>query len=1345
MRKRLLSFLLTLCMVLTLMPAAAMAEDSSETVDAMSETSVSVAEATLSALQAGIDSAVSQNIGTVDVTVSVTMNGETGTLDLKGRTIVIQRSSIGKLNDIFLKSSTLTVTDSVGGGTIEAPYYDTQTLSDNTQYYSGSNIFAVNSGSSLTIEAGTYKSACAQFISCGGSDATINGGSFICTGDLNVLDYKRAFTVYNYAIGSSTTTKTSSFTMTAGSVRQVNSSDTQGIYGIVAYDGATVTLGKSSDGTGPSISVGRNPLLTELSQYYEDGNAFDPVNGSFTVYGGTYASTSANLTVGTTEHNGRPSSALAAMNGGNYSISGGTFESAGSYAILASLQPNTDRSSGTIAVPADARAEITVSGGSFKGTSGIYSNTKSDAQSEDNSLSLSGGKFSAKPDDSNIADGYAVIKNSGSDSSTYPYNVVEASQPITVSALQTLIDGTSGNSLAVNSFVEAEGSDTLDLKGKTITFGKNSEEKSCAIIVPEGKSLDVKGNGTILSNEDGETVEGQPNNYISGQLFDVEVGAKLTIENGTYQTAFGGFINAFGADIVIDDCTYISTADFSKHDCSSFIDLNAGGGYSGYARRGSTLTMTAGSLSEQTPSASYGMFGIIAYDGSTVTLGSESGHTGPAITVGRTPVITLLSLYHKTADTVNGTFTVYGGTYKSTLAGQTGSYPFSAMSFLNGGDYLISGGTFESASQPAVTAALEPAGSTAIPADARAAVTITGGSFKGASGSDIIKSVKHSTQTADNAVSVSGGKFSAKPGSSYIAEGYEAVSNGDSDSSIYPYLVQAPKTPVTISGLSISDKTYDGTAAALSGTALVKTTAGNTDVTSSCGTLVCRYTSTDGGTYDSMSAPKNAGSYKLIVSVPSDNDTYAGSAEITFTISKAAPVCTAPKNLIAVYGNTLADVDISSGTGDGTWSWVKAVTTPVGNAGANMFSMVFTPKDTANYSTITDAGVTVQVAKAQNEGYGTAQSKEYLVDRASAGQSKYKLPCTELEGVSWHVDSYSHNHILTEAEPSVSGGEITFTTTDTAALNETDTIVITVTSTNYQDIALTLTVTAADMPRVEITTSPAGAFYNTGDSAAALTVSASAEDSGTLSYQWYSSSTDSTENGTPIDGALAESYTPSTLRAGTVYYYCIVTDTLGTLTADAASTAAKVKVTDFLFQDTQEGAWYMTAVAYVNAHGLMTGKDPTTFAPSEYLVRGQFATILYRIEGTPDVTYFPQFPDVQNNGAFYVKPALWAYQAGVISGYQNGNFGPADKINREQMATMMYRFANYKGYKPEANGDISAYPDASNVSGFAAEAMKWAVGNGIISGDNGKLNPQGTANRAVCAMIIMRFMQKYGE
>ncbi len=183
-------------------------------------------------------------------------------------------------------------------------------------------------------------------------------------------------------------------------------------------------------------------------------------------------------------------------------------------------------------------------------------------------------------------------------------------------------------------------------------------------------------------------------------------------------------------------------------------------------------------------------------------------------------------------------------------------------------------------------------------------------------------------------------------------------------------------------------------------------------------------------------------------------------------------------------------------------------------------------------------------------------------------------------------------------------------------------------------------------------------------------------------------------------------------------------------------------VSQMPFVDVSKGAWFYPYVQTVFYNGLMNGKNDTQFAPGENLARAQFSLILYRMSGSPEVDAKSEFKDVADND-WYTDAVIWASKAGVVTGYtDSGLFGPGDDINREQMAVMMYRYANYCNLDTSARASLNQFKDASYVNSFAREAMQWAVAEGIITGkDNGtKLDPQGNASRAECATIISRFM-----
>ena len=175
------------------------------------------------------------------------------------------------------------------------------------------------------------------------------------------------------------------------------------------------------------------------------------------------------------------------------------------------------------------------------------------------------------------------------------------------------------------------------------------------------------------------------------------------------------------------------------------------------------------------------------------------------------------------------------------------------------------------------------------------------------------------------------------------------------------------------------------------------------------------------------------------------------------------------------------------------------------------------------------------------------------------------------------------------------------------------------------------------------------------------------------------------------------------------------------------------------FEDVKESDWYYEAVNYVSSRGIMTGMSEKIFGPVLELKRAHFATLIYRMEGSPDVAYKEKFADVPQ-GEFYSDAVIWANENGIINGYDDtGLFEPGRNISREELAVMLYRYANCRGLDTSNNEDLSAFPDKGKVNIYAKDAIAWAVEKGVITGDKGKLNPQGKANRAECAAMIQRF------
>ena len=184
------------------------------------------------------------------------------------------------------------------------------------------------------------------------------------------------------------------------------------------------------------------------------------------------------------------------------------------------------------------------------------------------------------------------------------------------------------------------------------------------------------------------------------------------------------------------------------------------------------------------------------------------------------------------------------------------------------------------------------------------------------------------------------------------------------------------------------------------------------------------------------------------------------------------------------------------------------------------------------------------------------------------------------------------------------------------------------------------------------------------------------------------------------------------------------------------------------FADVAADAWYADAVQYVYENGMMSGTSETAFSPDVTTTRGMIVTILYRLEGSPDLSNenlgYP-YADVDAN-AYYADAVYWARQNGIVSGMSAEQFAPNDAITREQMAAILYRYAQFKGYDVSAKADLSVYTDAAQVSTYATDAMAWANGAQLIAGTSqATLTPAGNATRAQVATVLMRFCENIAK
>ena len=175
------------------------------------------------------------------------------------------------------------------------------------------------------------------------------------------------------------------------------------------------------------------------------------------------------------------------------------------------------------------------------------------------------------------------------------------------------------------------------------------------------------------------------------------------------------------------------------------------------------------------------------------------------------------------------------------------------------------------------------------------------------------------------------------------------------------------------------------------------------------------------------------------------------------------------------------------------------------------------------------------------------------------------------------------------------------------------------------------------------------------------------------------------------------------------------------------------------FRDVKSTDWSFNAIRDSVSNKMILGYNSTKFAPNEKITRGMIVTILHRMEGQPYVSGTSKFSDVQNTSDFYYVATKWAAKNNIVSGYSNGKFGPNDPVTREQLAVILNQYCRHKGKYKATTANLAIFKDINKISSYAKCGMNWAVGNKIINGSKGNLNPQGTATRAEAAAMLSNY------
>ena len=224
-------------------------------------------------------------------------------------------------------------------------------------------------------------------------------------------------------------------------------------------------------------------------------------------------------------------------------------------------------------------------------------------------------------------------------------------------------------------------------------------------------------------------------------------------------------------------------------------------------------------------------------------------------------------------------------------------------------------------------------------------------------------------------------------------------------------------------------------------------------------------------------------------------------------------------------------------------------------------------------------------------------------------------------------------------------------------------------------------------------------------------------------------------------------------RSGNVWSFTVTaedgtTSKTYTVTVSTASLPIPVKpATDntkpasrLPFTDVSTSDWFYDDVKFVYENGLFSGTDSRSFSPSASMTRAMLVTVLYRLEGEPAVAGRSSFADVRS-GAYYEKAVIWAAANGIVTGTSSTSFSPDAKVTREQLAAILYRYAQYKKLDTSASEKLNSFSDAGEMSGYANAALGWAVAERLVNGASGKLMPKGYATRAQVAAIFHRFVE----
>lgn len=517
---------------------------------------------------------------------------------------------------------------------------------------------------------------------------------------------------------------------------------------------------------------------------------------------------------------------------------------------------------------------------------------------------------------------------------------------------------------------------------------------------------------------------------------------------------------------------------------------------------------------------------------------------------------------------------------------------------------------------------------------------------------------------------------------------------------------------------------------------------------------------------DGAAWPKDAGIYQVeLAFTPANQDRYeSGTVKISITINKAVVTVTAG-NKSVTQNSTMPELTYTVSGFVGTDTWVTEPNiscTVTDTATTGNFPITVSGGDAGGNYTITYVNGTLTVKTASSGSSGNSGG--------GSGTTKPSIPSTPDTGVTTGTTTEGGETTTnTTAKPSVStsgdGTSASSTVSGTmgeeivrqAKENSSASVVIepdmseNITSAQVNIPATTLTElgkeTDADVTvktPVSSVTIPNESMEELGSKGGSVTISVEAMD-GTVSVsvKVNGTSVDKISDGIKMTMPIQDGQVAVLVDADgneTIIQKSLVEDGTAYVLLDGSAT---VKIVDNskTFSDVSGSEWYSDAVTFTSSHELFNGTGDTTFSPEDDMSRAMLATVLWRLESEAEAGQGAvDFSDAVS-GSWYADGVAWASAEGIVQGTGGNNFSPDNSITREELATMLYRYAVNRGLDTGKRANLSGYTDRSNVSSWAGDAMQWAVAVGLIQGKgNGVLDAGGTATRAEVAIILQRLV-----